>query len=487
MNYARMRVLRVFGYGQSAGHLFESGHMANDSLNPARILVVDDEQDILRAARLLLKRHFASVETLSDPRKLPERVRAGACDVVLLDMNFAAGADSGAEGLESLDEVLTLDPQAVVVLITAHSGVELAVEAMKRGAADFVTKPWQNERLLATLLAASNLRRSRVEAAELRSRNRGLAAATLTGRELIGTSARMLRVFDTVRRAAPTDANVLILGENGTGKELVAREIHRHSRRSDDVFLRVDLGSLAPQLFESELFGHRRGAFTDARSDRIGLFRAATGGTLFLDEIGNVPLHLQAKLLTALERREVVPVGAEKPEGVDVRVICATNRSPRELADEDLFRQDLLYRINTVEIMLPPLRERREDIPLLLEHFMTVYAEKYNLSARRLSAAALESLVAHPWPGNIRALRHAVERALILSDGTMLEPDDFTLGSAPIVGVGKASADSTHLDDLEREAVTRALKEHKRNISRAAAALGVTRASLYRRMQKYGL
>ena len=475
------------GYGQSTVHLFEFGHMAHDSLNPARILVVDDERDILRAARLLLKRHFASVATLSDPGMLLEQVRQGAFDVLLLDMNFAAGADSGTEGLESLNEVLALDPHAVVVLITAHSGVELAVEAMKRGAADFVTKPWQNERLVATLLAAANLRRSRVEAAELRHRNRGLAAATLVGRELIGTSPRMLRVFDTIRRAAPTDANVLILGENGTGKELVAREIHRHSRRADEVFLRVDLGALAPQLFESELFGHRRGAFTDAKSERTGLFRAATGGTLFLDEIGNVPLHLQAKLLTALERREVVPVGAEKPEIVDVRVICATNRAPQELADEDLFRQDLLYRINTVEILLPPLRERGEDIPLLLEHFMAVYAEKYNLPARRLSAAALQTLVAHPWPGNIRALRHAVERALILSDGTMLEPENFTLGAAPVVGAGRAAADSTHLDELEREAVVRALKDHKRNISRAAAALGVTRASLYRRMQKYGL
>lgn len=461
--------------------------MATDSLNPARILVVDDEQDILRAARLLLKSHFASVETLSDPGKLEERVRQGSFDVLLLDMNFVAGADSGVEGLEALDRVLALDPHAVVVLITAHSGVELAVEAMKRGAADFVTKPWQNERLLATLLAACNLRRSRLEAAELRNRNRGLAAATLVGRDLIGTSGRMLRVFDTIRRAAPTDANVLILGENGTGKELVAREIHRHSRRCDDVFLRVDLGALAPQLFESELFGHRRGAFTDAKADRTGLFRAATGGTLFLDEIGNVPLHLQTKLLTALERREVVPVGAERPESVDVRVICATNRSPQELADGDLFRQDLLYRINTVEIMLPPLRERRGDIPLLLEHFMTIYAEKYNLPARRLSAAALQALVEHPWAGNVRALRHAVERALILSEGPLLEAEDFTLGSVGVPEAGKESADTTNLDELEREAVARALKDHKRNISRAAAALGVTRASLYRRMQKYGL
>jgi len=469
-------------------HLFESEHMATAHLSPARILVVDDEQDILFAAQLALKRHFAAVELLSEPSRLAEKVRQGAFDVLLLDMNFSAGADTGVEGLEYLAQVLTLDPQAVVVLITAHSGVELAVEAMKKGAADFVTKPWQNERLVATLLAAHNLRRSRIEAAELRNRNRGLAAATLTGTELIGTSAQMLRVFDTIRRAAPTDANVLILGENGTGKELVAREIHRHSRRAEEVFLRVDLGALAPQLFESELFGHRRGAFTDAKTDRTGLFRAATGGTLFLDEIGNVPLHLQTKLLTALERREVIPVGSERAEPIDVRVICATNRSSRQLADENLFRQDLLYRINTVELLLPPLRERGADIPLLLEHFIALYAEKYNLPAKRLSAAALEGLMAHPWPGNIRALRHAVERAIILSDGPMLDSGDFSL-----IGVGTDRAsevlvcDSTRLDTLERNAVAQALKDHKGNISRAASALGVTRASLYRRMQKYGL
>jgi two-component system, NtrC family, response regulator HydG len=464
--------------------------MTGAFVNPARILVVDDERDTLLAARLLLKRHFSSVELLSDPSRLPELVRQGAFDVLLLDMNFSAGADSGAEGLEYLSGVLALDPQAVIVLITGHSDVDLAVEAMKRGAADFVTKPWQNERLLATLLAACNLRRSRVEAAELRNRNSGLAAATRISSELIGTSVRMQRVFETVRRAAPTDANVLILGENGTGKELVAREIHRHSRRCDEVFLRVDMGALAPQLFESELFGHRRGAFTDAKTDRTGLFRAATGGTLFLDEIGNVPLHLQTKLLTALERREVVPVGSEKAEPIDVRVISATNRTPQQLNDENLFRQDLLYRINTVEIVLPPLRARREDIPLLLEHFIGIYAEKYNLQAKRLSAAAIEGLMGHAWPGNVRALRHAVERAIILSEGTMLEIDDFSLISATQdtgARVPSAAADTTNLGDLERETVARALKDHKRNISRTAAALGVTRASLYRRMQKYGL
>jgi DNA-binding NtrC family response regulator len=456
-------------------------------LNPARILIVDDQEDILFAARLLLKRHFSFVQTSQDPSLLPDLVRKGAFDVLLLDMNFTAGADDGVEGLRRLSEVLTLDPQAVVVLVTAHSGVELAVQAMKQGAADFVTKPWENERLLATLLAAVNLRRSRMEAVQLRNRNRGLAAAINTEAEMIGTSPAALRVLDTVRRTAPTDANVLILGENGTGKELVAREIHRHSRRACEVFLRVDLGALSPQLFESELFGHRRGAFTDAREDRVGLFRAATGGTLFLDEIGNVPLHLQSKLLTALERREVVPVGADKPEPIDVRLISATNLNPQHLADADRFRQDLFYRINTVEITLPPLRERREDIPLLLEHFIAVYAQKYNFPHKRLSATALDELVAHTWHGNVRALRHAAERAVILSEGSILEADDFSLAPERTNASTRGSPDTPRLDDMERDAIGRALAESDGNVSRAAAGLGLTRASLYRRKVKYGL
>jgi two-component system, NtrC family, response regulator HydG len=456
-------------------------------LNSARILIVDDQEDILLAARLLLKRHFASVQTSRDPSLLPDLVQKSAFDVLLLDMNFAAGADDGAEGLKRLSEVLMLDPQAVVVLITAHSGVELAVQAMKQGAADFVTKPWENERLLATLMAAVNLRRSRMETVQLRNRNRGLAAATNTEVEMIGTSSAALRVLDTIRRTAPTDANVLILGENGTGKELVAREIHRHSSRAGEVFLRVDLGALSPQLFESELFGHRRGAFTDAREDRVGLFRAAAGGTLFLDEIGNVPLHLQSKLLTALERREVVPVGADKPEPIDVRLISATNFSPEHLTDADRFRQDLFYRINTVEIALPPLRERREDIPLLLEHFIAFYAQKYNFPVKRLSATALNELMAHAWPGNVRALRHAVERAVILSEGAILEADDFSLAAERTNASTHGSHDTPRLDDIERKAIARALAESNGNVSRAAAGLGLTRASLYRRKMKYGL
>jgi two-component system response regulator HydG len=452
----------------------------------ARILVVDDNEDILQAARLLLKRHFASVQTLSDPAHLATLARRGGFDVLLLDMNFTPGADSGAEGMTRLAEVLEIDPDAVVVMVTAHGDVELAVEAMKQGATDFVTKPWENERLLATLMSALNLRRSRLETAELRQRNSGLAAATHTESGMIGTGPAMLKVFGAIRRTAPTDANVLLLGENGTGKELAAREIHRLSSRASEVFLRVDMGALSPQLFESELFGHRRGAFTDARADRTGYFRAATGGTLFLDEIGNVPLTLQSKLLTALERREVVPVGAEKPEPIDVRLVCATNAGREQLADANLFRPDLLYRINTVEITLPALRDRPEDIPLLLEHYAAQYSQKYNLPSKRLSAALIEKLCAWSWPGNVRALRHAVERAVILGDGELLDVGDFPLAENSKPALGAAPAISP-LDEVERNAIAQALEKHQSNVSRAAEALGLTRASLYRRMEKYGL
>lgn len=453
-------------------------------VDSARILVVDDNPDVLSAARLLLKQHFSQIQTLSDPGALPELAQQGAFDVVLLDMNFTPGADDGREGLATLSRILAIDREAVVIPVTAHNDLELAVEAMKKGAADFITKPWENERLLATLNSALALKRSRREAAELREVNRGLAAATHGGPDMIGTSPAMLKVFAAIARAAPTDANILILGENGTGKELVAREIHRRSARASSVFMRVDLGAISPQLFESELFGHKRGAFTDAKADRVGFFRAAKGGTLFLDEIGNVALPLQTRLLSALERKEVTPVGAERADAIDVRLISATNVRPECLQDENLFRPDLLYRINTIEIALPPLRERREDIPLLLQHYAGLYAQKYNLPGKRFAAGALERLISYAWPGNVRALRHAVERAVILSEGELLTEMDF-----PSVGGKEIETPNTtsRLDEIEKAAIIRALETHKDNVSRAAQALGLTRTSLYRRMERYGL
>ena len=453
-----------------------------------RILVVDDDEDVLAAARLLLKRHFSSVQTLSDPKKLPALVDGNHFDVLLLDMNFSIGNDSGTEGLSYLSKVLEHDPQATVVLLTAHSDVELAVNAMKKGATDFVGKPWENDRLVATMISALNLRRSRVEATELRERNRGLVAAShRAGGDMIGSSTSMMKVFAAVNRAAPTDVNILILGENGSGKELVAREIHRQSQRSGEVFLRVDMGSISPQLFESELFGHCRGAFTDAKQNRTGYFRAATAGTLFLDEIGNVPLYLQSKLLTALERREVTPVGSEKPEPIDVRLICATNLSSVQLADESRFRQDLLYRINTVEINLPPLRQRKEDIPLLLEHFTAFYCRKYNFPMKRFAPSLIDRLMEWHWPGNIRELRHAVERAVVLGEGALLTATDFPLTEEKMAVSDATSAGISRLDAVEKAAIVNALASHNNNVSRAADALGLTRASLYRRMEKYGL
>jgi DNA-binding NtrC family response regulator len=454
-------------------------------LSPARILIIDDEPDVLTAARLLLKRHFADIRTGGDPSLLPELVRRNAFDVLLLDMNFAVGAGSGTEGLQWLTQIVALDPDAVVVLITAHADVELAVQAMKQGAADFVVKPWENNRLVATLSAAANLRRSRIEANELRQRHRALAA-TLSGprpgSELIGASPSMLRLFELIGRAAPTEANVLVLGENGTGKELVARELHRLSQRAGEPFIHVDLGAIPAALFESELFGHKRGAFTDAKEDRIGRFRAAAGGTLFLDEIGNVPLHLQSKLLAALERREIVPVGGDRPISVDVRLIAATNLSNSQLSDATIFRQDLFYRINTVEISLPALRDRADDIPLLVEHFIGLYARKYNMPKKRVAAAALDALVASNWPGNVRALRHAVERAMILTPGATLDAGDFGLVAETPVAEGHLA-----LGSVERDTIRRALEKHGGNISHAARALGLTRPALYRRMEKHGL
>ncbi len=455
-----------------------------------RILIVEDDRDILVAAKLLLKRHFPHVVTATEPAVIPELMGEAPFDAVLLDMNFGAGERSGREGLHWLSRILELDRDAVVILITAYTAIDTAVEAIKMGAIDFVAKPWQNEKLLATVQAAIKLRHSRTEAARLKDQNQELAAHISRPSEMmLGESEAMRAVFRVIAKAAPTEANVLILGENGTGKELVAREIHRQSMRSGGVFMSVDLGAVAESVVPSELFGHRKGAFTGANENRIGRFQAASGGTLFLDELGNIPRHVQAKLLTALERREVVPVGSNAPVPIDVRVISATNVARSELADEATFRQDLLYRLNTVEVELPPLRERAEDIPVLADHFMRTYARKYVRPVRRLSPEAMATIASYPWPGNVRSLRHALERAVILCEGDTLRPSDFPL---PRVDRAASEADEgarpgTTLADLERQAIAGALERHAGNVSHAARELGITRTSLYRRMGKYGL
>ena len=456
---------------------------------PGRILIVDDDEDILTAGRLLLRRHFEDVETLADPTGIPERLAQADFDAVLLDMNFGPGESSGRQGLEWLARILEIEPNLAVVMITAHGGVDTAVEAMKRGAVDFVAKPWQNEKVVATLSAAVELHQRRVEAESLKSVNRLLGQPGRSeASPIIGNSKALADVLSLVERAAPTDANVLILGENGTGKELIARELHRQSQRAGRSFLAVDMGSISESLFESELFGHRKGAFTGANEDRAGRFQAADGGTLFLDEIGNLPLHLQPKLLTALEQRRVTPVGTDRAQAVDVRIVSATNVPVETLLDERRFRPDLLFRLNTVEITVPPLRERREDIVPIARHYLELYSRKYGKDGKSFSPAAEQALAEDPWPGNVRALRHAVERAVILAPDDMIAPEDLSLGAAARPAAGVATAPTVHnLDQMERQTIEKVLRKHGFNISRAAKELGLTRASLYRRMEKHGL
>lgn len=455
-------------------------------VNEGKILIVDDDQDILTAGRLLLKRHFKEVVTCNQPDRIPQFVADTDFDAILLDMNFSSGESKGEQGLVWLKRILEIAPHVVVVVITAHSGVDLAVEAMKHGATDFISKPWENEKLIATVSSAVQLHQSRSEATRLKRSNQTLVEASGGAKQwLIGTSKAMEAVHSIIRRTAPTDANVLILGENGTGKELVARELHQQSLRSDQVFISIDLGSLSESLFESELFGHQKGAFTGAGADRTGRMVAADGGTLFLDEIGNIPLHLQAKLLSVLEQRRVTPLGRNSATPINVRIIAATNISREDLGNEQKFRQDLLFRLNTVEINLPPLRQRGEDIPQIAIYYNRLYSRKYRKPEKPFSKQALTAVKSHPWPGNVRALRHAVERAVILSEGDELEAADLQLDDAILIKPAHAF-DELHLERGERRLVEEALKRHRFNISKAAKELGITRASLYRRMEKHG-
>ena len=448
-------------------------------------IVVDDDEDILVAARLLLRGVFREIVTVRGPERAIAAAAGREPDVVLLDANFGRAATDAREGFALLDRLLASDPELIVVMITAHAGVHVAVEAMKRGATDFVSKPWDNDRLLATVRTAAALRRSRRAVPAAVSGTGGTAASPL-----IGSAPAMARVQSLIARAGPTDANVLVLGENGTGKELVARALHQQSLRADRPMVTVDLGAIAAELIDSELFGHVKGAFTDARADRVGRIQAADGGTLFLDELGNLPLHLQPKLLTALEQRRVTPVGANRPIPVDIRVIAATNLTATMLRDDRYVRQDLLFRLNTVEIELPPLRERREDIPALLDHYLDHYAQRYHRAVPTLTAAARAALVAHDWPGNVRALRHAIERAVILANDAPLQPADFPLTPARQHVAREAVVTPVadlNLDRVERRLVEEALRRHGYNISASATELGLSRAALYRRMEKHGL
>ncbi len=458
-------------------------------LKQGKILIVDDNEDLLKAAKMHLKRHFAQVDIEKNPEAIPALMNHEAYDVILLDMNFTKDVSSGSEGYYWLEKILQIDPSAVVVLITAYGDIQMAVKAIKAGATDFVLKPWENEKLLATLYSSMRLRETRDEVHTLKIKNQEInQVINERYQEIIGQSAAMQRIFQTIDRVAHTDANVLILGENGTGKELIARAIHRHSERSKESFVSVDLGSITETLFETELFGHKKGSFTDAKEDRPGRFEIANNGTLFLDEIGNLSMPLQAKLLTVLQNRKVSRVGANKETPIDIRLICATNLPLYDMVKENRFRQDLLYRVNTIEIEIPSLRDRMEDIPLLSHHFLKHYAEKYNKNVSKISDGAMTRMNKHPWPGNIRELQHALERAIILSNSSVLQPEDFNFSTT----AGKdaeqpLNLDQFNLDEVEKLLIRKVLKKYNGNITQAASELGLTRSSLYRRLEKHGL
>ncbi|MFB6231919.1 MAG: sigma-54-dependent transcriptional regulator [Salinibacter sp.] len=467
------------------------------SASDGRVLIVDDDRDVLTALRLLLKEHVGAVHTATDPSSIPALLREHDCNVVLLDMNFRQDASSGREGFEWLDKIQSIDPQVVVVMITAYGDVEKAVRAMKGGAADFIVKPWTDPELVASVQAAIKLHQTRAAAdaptsadAESEATEPPASANDQPSFEgIIGESEAMRSIYALIEKVADTDANVLILGENGTGKELVARAVHRRSDRADGPFVTADLGALSPSLFESELFGHAEGAFTGAESDHAGRFETADGGTLFLDEIGNIPMELQKKLLTVLQRREVTRVGEVEPRPIDIRLVCATNRPIYDAMDAGDFRQDLLFRINTVEIELPPLSERGDDVLRLARHFLTEYARKYSADVDGFTDEARKALRRYHWPGNVRELKHTIERAVILSESEHIVPDDlrFSAPSPESDGTDDETLGTLDLDKLEQTAVRQALSKHGGNVSQAAQELGISRRALYRRIEKYGL
>lgn len=457
--------------------------MTKNQLHPGSILIVDDNLDILLAAEIVLKKHFETILVESDPHQLLGHLQKHHIDVVLLDMNFQTGSTSGNEGLEWLDLIQEQAPNTKVILMTAFGGVDLAVRALKGGAVDFVLKPWDKDKMIATVLSACRYSQVIQELHTLKARQTLLDEDVgHEFKDIIGQSKALRDILQTVDKVANTDANILILGENGTGKELIARAIHLRSLRHKQSLVSVDLGAIPESLFESELFGHKKGAFTDAKQDRSGRFELANGGSLFLDEIGNLNRQSQAKLLGVLESRTITRMGSEKTIDLDVRLICATNMPLLEMVNEFQFRQDLLYRINTVEIHIPSLRERIDDIPLLVDHYITHFSNKYHRDVEAASDQTLRKLQSYHWPGNVRELKHAIERAVIMADKSFLSPDDFAFPKP-----AKKSETQLNLVELEKDAIDRALLKYDGNMSKAAEALGLGRATLYRKMSKYGL
>lgn len=452
-------------------------------LKNATILIVDDDPDVLTAVKLLLKTEVKEIVTDKNPANIPSLLSSRNYDLMLLDMNFTGSVNTGNEGIYWLKRSLELKPGACIIMITAYGDIDLAVRSLKEGASDFVVKPWHNEKLLMTI---KDVLQKKEGGTKSISRSNG-EETQIIGKELLGESPVMEDIFYKIEKVAPTDANILILGENGTGKDLIAKAIHQQSLRADKPFIKVDVGALTESLFESELFGHKKGAFTDAREDRAGRFEAANGGTLFLDEIGNIPLHLQAKLLSVLQNRVVMRLGSNVPIAIDIRLICATNVPLQELANENRFRKDLIYRINTVEITLPPLRRRANDVLLLAEHFIQHYARKYLKGVLELGKTAKEKLMQYHFPGNVRELQYTIERAVIMAEDKLLESKDIIFSpieSAPVIDEEPADL---KLSAMEKNTILKVIEKHNGNITKAAKELGLTRTALYRRLNKYDI
>lgn len=446
------------------------------------ILIVDDNKSILSTLEILLSPIFQTVTAISNPNQIPAELRKLDYNLVILDMNFQAGVNTGNEGIFWLEKIKESNPDVSVVMITAYGDIDIAVKALKAGASDFILKPWDNNKLVATLKLAIQLNLSKKEVSKLRERETELKKEINRDQKyIIGSSPRLMKVLSMVRKVAKTDANVLITGENGTGKELIAQEIHRLSNRSKEVLVTVDMGALTETLFESELFGHMKGSFTDARENRQGKFEIAGKGTLFLDEIGNLSYHLQSKLLSALENRQISRIGSNQLIPIDIRLVCATNKNPEKMVKDGLFREDLLYRINTIHIELPPLRERGNDILILSEFFLKKYIYKYNKPDIRINQQAQDKLLKYSWPGNIRELQHTIEKAVILSDSNVINADDLYLkNSYQITG----SSNFKTLEEMEKQMIQSAIDENHGNLTAAAEQLGVTRQTLYNRIKK---
>lgn len=455
-------------------------------LSTAKILIVDDNKSVLDSLKFLLEDYVESVVIIKNPNLILQHLKTEEFDLVLLDMNFKAGTNTGNEGFYWLKEIKKYDSKIGVVLITAYANIDLAVNAMKEGASDFIQKPWDNKRVLATLQSAYLFRKSQLHIENLKQKQRILTNLSESQNDIIwGQSPAMIEVLKTIDKISQTNVNALILGENGVGKEIIAYEIHNTSARKNELFLKVDMGSLSQSLFESELFGHVKGAFTDAKESRIGKFEAASGGTLFLDEIGNLPVSLQTKLLSVLQNKMITPLGSNKMIPVDFRLICATNMNLKSMIEGNLFREDLYYRINTVTIETPSLRDRQEDINELIQFFLNKYANRYNKTKLKLSKKAIDKLVKYSWPGNIRELKHTIEKAVILCDNTNLLSDDFGLDND--IKETSLFSNAKTLDEFERMAIINSLKNNKGNLSHTAKELNIGRQTLYNKIQKYDI